>query len=394
MTISTETKPVPFFDLKEQNRALEPELKAAFDRVLQSGQFILGDEVQNFENQMAEYLGAKHAIGVSSGTDALLLALMTLDLGPGDEVLCPAFTFIATAGSIARTGATPVFCDVCPVCFNLNPHDAARRITRKTRAILPVHLYGQSADMTPLLALARAHDLHVIEDVAQALGAKYDGQHCGTLGDFGAYSFFPTKNLGGFGDGGLLTTNDDVLAEKARAIRVHGAHRKYHHDYLGANFRLDTLQAALLSVKLPHLESYIESRRQNAAVHAAGLKPIAAAADSATCCAQAELSTAIHQLHLPIETPGRHHTWNQYTLRFPAPAARSRAQDRLKANGAGAAVYYPVPLHRQPCFPGDHPALPVAEALTDQVLSLSIYPELSPEALLGISVALAVNTDG
>ena len=392
MTTSAETKPVPFFDLREQNNALESELKAAFDRVLQSGQFILGEEVLSFENQMADYLGTQHAIGVSSGTDALLLALMTLDIGSGDEVLCPAFTFIATAGSIARTGATPVFCDVCPVCFNLNPHAAAQRITKKTRAIIPVHLYGQSADMTPLMDLAHAHDLYVIEDAAQALGAKYDGQHCGTIGDFGAFSFFPTKNLGGFGDGGLLTTDDDAIAEKARAIRVHGARRKYQHDHLGANFRLDTLQAALLSVKLPHLDSFIESRRQNAVAHTMGLKSNSSSADPATCCTQVEPQTAIDNLHFPIESPDRHHTWNQYTLRFPGSTARDRAQDHLKVNQAGSIVYYPVPLHRQPCFPGDHPSCPVAEALADQVLSLPVYPELSNDALASVCRALTKTT--
>ena len=385
MITKTDSPPIPFFDLKEQNRALEPELKAVFDRVLQSGQFILGAEVNNFENKIGDYLGAKHAIGVSSGTDALLLALMTLDIGPGDEVLCPSFTFIATAGSIARTGATPVFCDVCPACFNLNPHDAAKRITKKTRAIIPVHLYGQSADMDPLMDLARAHDLYVIEDAAQALGAKYGSTSCGTIGHFGAFSFFPTKNLGGFGDGGLLTTNDDDLAEKARAIRVHGARRKYHHDYLGANFRLDALQAALLSVKLPHLNQYIRARRQNASSYTSQLQPTPAAPLS---CCNADVATDIQSVTIPTETSGRHHTWNQYTLRFPTPESREQAQQAISQTQSSSVIYYPVPLHRQPCFQGDHPTLPVAEKLANQVLSLPIYPELSTSSLNDLAKAL------
>ena len=256
---------VPLFDTKIQNNALAADLQAAFARVLASGMFILGPEVQSFERQCADYLGVRHALGISSGTDAILLALMALDIGPGDEVLCPSFTFFATAGCVARTGAKPVFCDVRADTFNLDVTDAARRITPRTKAILPVHLYGQAAEMESVNALARQHGIKVIEDAAQAVGATQGGRRAGSFGDFGAFSFFPTKNLGAFGDAGLLTTNDDVLAERATLLRNHGAHPKYFHKFVGGNFRLDAVQAALLAVKLPHLDGYAQLRAANAA---------------------------------------------------------------------------------------------------------------------------------
>jgi len=233
--------------------------------------------------------------------------------------------------------------------------------------------------------LARAHDLYVIEDAAQALGAKYGSISCGTIGHFGAFSFFPTKNLSGFGDGGLLTTNDDDLAEKARAMRVHGARRKYHHDYLGANFRLDALQAALLSVKLPHLNQYIRTRRQNASSYTLQLQPTPVA--SLPCC-KADVATDIQSVTIPTETSGRHHTWNQYTLRFPTPESREQAQQAISQTQSSSVVYYPVPLHRQPCFSNNNPSLPVSDALSSQVLSLPIYPEVTNTSLDIVSNAL------
>ena len=236
---------VPLFDLKPQNAALAGELQAVFARVLASGQFILGPEVQAFERECAAYLGVRHALGISSGTDAILLALMALGIGPGDEVLCPSFTFFATAGGVARTGAKPIFCDVHSDTFNLDVADAARRLSPRTKAILPVHLYGQACDVTAIAAFARQHGLRVIEDAAQAIGATWQGRSVGGFGDFGAFSFFPTKNLGAFGDAGLLTTNDDALAERAALLRTHGAQPKYYHQFVGGNFRLDALQAAL-----------------------------------------------------------------------------------------------------------------------------------------------------
>ena len=244
---------VPVFDLKEQHAALAPELRAAFERVLASGQFVLGREVAAFEESAAALTGTKHALGVSSGTDAILLALMALEIGPGDEVLCPAFSFFATAGCVARVGATPVFVECRADSFNIDVADAARRITPRTKAIMPVHLFGQMANMDAVRDLARAHGLWVIEDAAQSLGASSEGRPAGSLCDFGAFSFFPTKNLGALGDAGLLVTNDDSLAERARLLRNHGAEQQYFHKMIGGNFRLDALQAAFLNVKLPHL---------------------------------------------------------------------------------------------------------------------------------------------
>src|SRR5271154_4028980 len=247
---------VNLLDLKAQNGALETEFRDAFLRVLRSGHFILGPEVEKFERALAEFTGAKHALGVSSGTDAILLALMALGIGPGDEVLCPSFTFFATAGCVSRVGAKPVFVDSCPVCFNLDLRDAARRVTARTKAILPVHLFGQAAEMDGVLALAREHGLRVIEDVAQAIGATYRGRQVGTLGDFGTISFFPTKNLGALGDAGAVVTNDSALFERAKILRMHGMEPKYRHQVIGGNFRLDALQAAMLAVKLPHFNGY------------------------------------------------------------------------------------------------------------------------------------------
>ena len=259
--------PVPLLDLGPQNRALEPELRAAFDRVLASNMFILGPEMDAFERECAAALGVPHALGVSSGTDALLLALMALGIGPGDEVLLPAFTFFATAGSVARLGATPVWCDVDPHTFNLDLADAARKVGPRCKVIMPVHLFGQSMDMAAVTAFAKAHSLRVIEDAAQSMGARWQGKPTMAWGDLGATSFFPSKNLGGFGDSGLVTTSDGALAERARILRVHGMQPKYHHRLVGANFRMDPLQAAMLRAKLPHLPSYNCARAGNAAFY-------------------------------------------------------------------------------------------------------------------------------
>jgi len=286
---------VPLLDLKQQHTALAAELKAAFARVLESGQFILGREVTDFEQSAATLTHTKHAIGVSSGTDAILLALMALNIGPGDEVLCPSFTFFATAGCVSRIGATPVFVDSDPDSFNLNLADAARRITPKTKAIMPVHLFGQMANMNAVRDLARAHHLYVIEDAAQALGAQFENQPAGSLAHFGTFSFFPTKNLGALGDAGLLVTNNDDLAAKARLLRNHGAEQQYFHKLIGGNFRLDGLQAAFLNVKLPHLASYTARRRHNAAYYNSALQGSG--------------------LTLPAEQPNYFYIWNQYTVR-------------------------------------------------------------------------------
>ena len=360
---------VPLLDLNQQNQPLAAELKDTFARVLDSSQFILGPEVTEFERQVAAGVGATHAIGVSSGTDALLLSLMALDIGPGDEVLCPSFTFFATAGSVSRTGAIPVFVDSLDDDFNLDLSDAARRVTDKTKAIIPVHLFGQAADMDAVQRLASAHDLMVLEDAAQSMGTQFGEKKAGTMGDLCAFSFFPSKNLGGFGDGGMITTNDDALAERVRILRVHGGAPKYYHKAIGGNFRLDPLQAALLRAKLGHLPVYIAKRRANAATYLERLAE----------------STPVREgrLLLPSEMSGRTHTWNQFTLRV-TNGKRDALMEHLAANQIGSAIYYPVPLHRQECFSnlaGVEARLPICEKMADEVLSIPIYPELSTEQI-------------
>ena len=360
---------VPLLDLNQQNQPLAAELKDTFARVLDSSQFILGPEVTEFERQVAAGVGATHAIGVSSGTDALLLSLMALDIGPGDEVLCPSFTFFATAGSVSRTGATPVFVDSLDNDFNLDLEDAARRVTDKTKAIIPVHLFGQAADMDAVQRLASAHDLMVLEDAAQSMGTQFGEKKAGTMGDLCAFSFFPSKNLGGFGDGGMITTNDDALAERVRILRVHGGAPKYYHKAIGGNFRLDPLQAALLRAKLGHLPVYIAKRSANAATY---LKRLAESAP-----------VREGRLLLPSEMSGRTHTWNQFTLRV-TNGKRDALMEHLAANQIGSAIYYPVPLHRQECFSnlaGVEARLPICEKMADEVLSIPIYPELSTEQI-------------
>ena len=360
---------VPLLDLNQQNQPLAAELKDTFARVLDSSQFILGPEVTEFERQVAAGVGATHAIGVSSGTDALLLSLMALGIGPGDEVLCPSFTFFATAGSVSRTGAIPVFIDSLDDDFNLDLENAARRVTDKTKAIIPVHLFGQAADMDAVQRLASAHDLMVLEDAAQSMGTQFGEKKAGTMGDLCAFSFFPSKNLGGFGDGGMITTNDDALAERVRILRVHGGAPKYYHKAIGGNFRLDPLQAALLRAKLGHLPVYIAKRRANAATYLERLAE----------------STPVREgrLLLPSEISGRTHTWNQFTLRV-TNGKRDALMEHLAANQIGSAIYYPVPLHRQECFSnlaGVEARLPICEKMADEVLSIPIYPELSTEQI-------------
>lgn len=365
---------VPLLDLNSQNLALEHELKSAFERVLRSGQFIQGREVASFENAIAAFTGAKYAIGVSSGTDAILLALMAANIGPGDEVLCPTFTFFATAGCIARVGATPIFVDSDVRSFNLDAATLSARLTPKTKAIIPVHLFGQCAEMDLIMTFASQHNLVVIEDAAQSLGATHRGRQAGTIGHFGTYSFFPSKNLGGFGDGGMLVTDDDALAERARLLRTHGAKPKYYHKMIGGNFRLDALQAALLAVKLPHHERYTQRRKENAAYYTEKLSTLPGVAP--TNASRDAQPTIV----LPTALPERRHIWNQYTLRVRGAGRRDALRALLHKCGIGSEIYYPVPLHAQECFrhcncrPGD---LPVALQLADEALSIPIFPELT-----------------
>jgi dTDP-4-amino-4,6-dideoxygalactose transaminase len=384
---------VNLLDLKAQNGALESGLNEAFLRVLRSGHFILGPEVEKFERTLAEFTNAKHALGLSSGTDAILVALMALGIGPGDEVLCPSFTFFATAGCVSRVGATPVFVDSCPVCFNIDTRDAARKITSKTKAIIPVHLFGQAADMDGVMALAAKHGLKVIEDAAQAMGATYRGKQVGTIGECGTISFFPTKNLGALGDAGALITNDTALFERAKILRTHGMEPKYYHSVIGGNFRLDALHAAMLSVKLPHFDLYTSRRRHNAALYTKRLAKVPGAVVAATedrGCAEAPTMDTSAKLVLPAVYPHNESIWNQYTLRVTG-GKRESLRAHMTAQGIGSEIYYPLPLHEQKCFAylgGKAEDLPVAHRLAGEVLSLPIYPEIPVEEIEQVCKAI------
>jgi len=358
---------VPLLDLTRQYRAIREEIDAAVHRVLALGRFILGPEVEAFEREIAEYLGVKHAIGVASGTDALLLSLKALRVGPGDGVIVPSFTFFATAGVVTNVGATPVFADIDPQTFNISTESVKEILYHPSspitiRAIIPVHLYGQPADMDEITRLAKEYDLYVIEDAAQAIGAEYRGQKVGTIGHLGCFSFFPTKNLGAYGDGGLVVTNDDELAEKVRMLRVHGSKPKYYHHLVGTNSRLDALQAAILRAKLPHLDEWTVARQR-----------IAARYD--------ELLRDVPGVEIPFRAPDRTHIFHQYTIRVLS-GRRDALQKHLREKGIGTQVYYPLPLHLQPCFrhlgykEGD---LPESERASREVLSLPMFPELTEE---------------
>jgi len=373
---------VPLLDLKPQYQALREELDAAMLEVAASQMFILGPAVRRLEEEIATYCGAKYGIGVSSGTDALLVALMALDIGPGDEVITSPYTFFATGGTIARTGARPVYLDIDPVTYNLDVDllwafleercevRDGQLVNRATgghvKAIMPVHLYGQSVDIGPIVNVARRYRLAVVEDAAQAIGSEYVGGHrVGGLGDIGCFSFFPTKNLGAFGDAGLCTTNDEALAEKLRMLRVHGMEPKYYHPLIGGNFRLDELQAAVLLVKLPHLDDWHAARQHNAAYY-----------DRAF--AEAGLT---ERVVTPVALPGYRHIYNQYVIRVPE---RDRLRAFLAECGVGSEVYYPVPLHMQECFaylgyaPQD---CPESARAARETLALPIFPELTEDQL-------------
>ncbi len=375
---------IPLLDVNIQNHPLETELTTAFQRVFKSGHFIMGEEITRLEAELAALTESRHCIAVSSGTDALLLALMALDIGPGDEVLVPAFTFFATAGCVSRTGATPVFVDACPVSFNIDLADARAKITAKTKAIVPVHLFGQAADMDGVLALAAGHGLLVIEDAAQAIGARYRGRSCGAMGGFGAYSFFPSKNLGGFGDSGALVTQDDALAEKARVLRNHGSQPKYYHHLIGGNFRMDALQAAMLRVKIPHYAAYTAARRRNAAYYIERLRqqPGFVQADPQRETASAADDTRVI---LPVVSPHNDHIWNQFTLRVPGAGRRDALRRHLAGLQIGCEIYYPLTLDQQPCFQhlpaASRQGCATAHQLAEEVISLPIYPELTPAQL-------------
>jgi dTDP-4-amino-4,6-dideoxygalactose transaminase len=364
---------VPLLDLQAQYAPLRTALLDALTRVADSQRFIMGPEVEGLERETAAFLGVADAVGVSSGTDALLAALMALEIGPGDEVITSTFSFFATAGSIARVGATPVLVDIDADTYNLDPAGVERAVTPRTKAIMPVHLFGQAAAMDAILDIARRHGLRVIEDAAQAIGTLDNARHAGALGDLGCFSFFPSKNLGGFGDGGLVTTNDPALAHRVRLVRNHGAEPKYHHHIVGANFRLDALQAAVLRVKLPHLARWTEGRRANAARYRA-------------LFAEAGLGGTVS---LPMERPDGYHVYNQFVVRLPDRDALRR---HLDAAGVGTEIYYPVPFHLQACFAGlghGPGAFPRAEAAASSVLALPIYPELTAEQQAHVVASIA-----
>jgi dTDP-4-amino-4,6-dideoxygalactose transaminase len=361
---------VPFFDLKAQTSELLDEIRPALERVMGAQRFILGEEVAAFEAEIATYLGVRHAIGVSSCTDALAISLAALGIGPGDEVVTTPYTFFATTGAILRVGATPVFADIERETFNLDPIRAAAAISARTRAILPVHLFGQAADMAALNALAKRAGVALIEDAAQALGATFHGQALGSLGELGCFSFFPTKNLGAFGDAGLVVTNDDRLAELARSLRGHGFGAKHHSLRLGGNYRLDALQAAVLRVKLPYLPGFNARRRKNAEHY---LENVAERPE---------------RLRLPREAEGRTHVYHQFVVQSPE---REALAAHLARSGIGTERYYPTPIHLQPACahlgygPGDFPE---AEAAARESLALPVFPELEDWMLHAVTNAL------
>lgn len=353
---------VPLVDIKGQYGLIKKEIDTAVQRVIESGKYIMGEEVERFEEELAGYCGAKYAIGVSSGTDALYLALRVFDIGYDDEVITVPFTFMATAETICLAGAKPVFVDIAPKTFNIGVDKVEKAITKKTRAIMPVHLYGQSADMDPIMELAGKYKLVVIEDAAQAIGAGYNGKQVGSIGDIGALSFFPSKNLGACGDAGAILTNREDLIRKLKMLREHGSEKKYYHDYVGTNSRLDALQAAVLRVKLKYLGVWTEKRRRFAEIYSDMIKPR-------------------DGIILPIEESYNKHVYNQYTLRVKN---REDLRNHLEKNGIQSVSYYPVPMHLQKAFEflgykkGDFPE---SEKAAGEVLSVPIWPELGEDKI-------------
>jgi dTDP-4-amino-4,6-dideoxygalactose transaminase len=361
---------VPFFDLVPQFVSLKKEIQSALDEVFKTQQFILGPQVKALEEAISQYSQTPHAVGVASGSDALLLSLMALGIEAGDEVLLPPFTFFATAGAVSRLGAIPVFVDIAPLTFNMDPSKIEENITRKTKAIIPVHLFGQCADMDPILRIAKSRHLFVIEDAAQALGSEYKPdpntgvRTAGQMGDFGCFSFFPTKNLGAFGDAGMVVTKDPVLAERTRLLRAHGSRPKYYHKFIGINSRLDTLQAAVLLVKFRFLEQWTRERQKKAKQYENLL---------------GDLAATLPGFHLPITQYENRHIYNQYVVLAPE---RDRLRQFLHEGGVGTEIYYPVPLHLQECYAflghrrGDFPA---SEKAAEEVLALPVFPELTSD---------------
>ena len=361
--------PIPLLDLKLQYATIRDEALRVTAEIYESQLFILGKRVDEFERDFAAYCRAPHAVGVSSGTDALLEALMVLGIGHGDEVIVPAYSFFATAGVVSRTGATPVFVDIDLADYNIDPRRIEEKITGRTKAIMPVHLYGQCAPMNEIMAIASRRGLAVIEDAAQAVGSDYEGRRAGTIGVMGCFSFFPSKNLGAFGDAGAITTNDAALYEKLVDFRVHGMRPRYVHHYVGGNFRIDALQAAMLHIKLPHLEKWHEGRRRNAAIYR-GLFAESGLGD---------------RVLIPQELAGRRHIYNQYVIRFAeGRETRDRVMAHLKAAGIGCEVYYPLTLPEPGCFkdlPDAKASFPNSDTAAAQTLAIPVFPELKEEQI-------------
>ena len=361
--------PVPLLDLKPQYASIRDEVLKVTEEVYESQHFILGKRVEDFERDFARYCDSEFAVGVSSGTDALLIALMVQGIGPGDEVLVPAYSFFATAGVVDRVGARPVFVDIDLTDYNLDPARIEAKITKATKAIMPVHLYGQCADMNRINAIAAKHNLTVIEDAAQAVGAAYQGKRAGSLSPFGCFSFFPSKNLGAFGDAGAVTTSDRAIFDRLVDYRVHGMRPKYYHHHVGGNFRIDALQAAILQIKLRHLDKWAEGRRRNAEAYE-------------ELFAEARLGDRVV---LPKELPGRHHVFNQFIVRFAdGRETRDHVMAHLKSAGVGCEIYYPLTLPQQACFqnvPGSKDPYPHSDTDAAQTLAIPIYPELPRDQL-------------
>jgi len=405
MPTKTDITEVPLLDLNAQYDSIKEEVQEAVNRVLESQYFIMGPEVSSFEEKVAKYCNSRHAIGCASGSDALLLSLMALDIGPGDGVITTPYTFFATAGAISRLGATPIFLDIDPHTYNLDPnhledflegnhpiHDKLNAGDLNVKAVIPVHLYGQMADMDPVVRLAEKYGLKVIEDAAQAIGAEYKGRRAGSIGDFGCFSFFPSKNLGGYGDGGLITTDDSEMAEKLRVLRLHGAKPKYHHSLVGINSRLDALQAAVLDVKLKYLDQWSDDSRERAMTYnrlfeQAGLKGDPEAISCLGSCSkmgseECALKKSKESVMLPEEKEGKpenggRHVYHQYVIRT---GARQEIMEAFDERNIGYSIYYPVPLHEQECFKylGYEPSdCPISTCASNTTLALPIYPELT-----------------
>jgi len=360
---------IPLLDLKPQYQSIKEEVKTVINSVLESCYFVLGENVRSFEKEIADYCGTGSAVGVASGTDALLLALKALNIGKDDEVITTPFTFIATVESIRKTGAKVVFADVDPKTLNIDPEDIEKKITEKTKAVLPVHLYGQTCDMDPILKLAQKHSIKIVEDCAQSIGAEYKGRRAGSMGETGCFSFFPSKNLGAYGDGGMITTNNQNLAEKIKVLREHGARKKYQHEVEGYNSRLDEIQAAILRIKLKYLDLWNQKRGENAQIYN-------------------QLLQNINEVTTPFEASDNKHIYYLYTIFVKN---RDELKDYLQSKGIASVAYYTCPLHLQPVCQSlgyEKGSLPQSEALSDKVLSLPMYPELNPENIKKVCAAV------